>query len=99
MLQKNTVLLLVFSAIYMLIGSASTALANTTSQLVDTVKNPINTHILTLDYISRKTNNSKYFLNLADNYCDVLIESKKTRYGLRHSKTKLTLLLQHVKKI
>ena len=31
-------------------------------------------HVLTLDYISRKTNSSKYFLNMAKNYCDSMLE-------------------------
>ena len=31
------------------------------------------THIHTLNYISRKTNNSKYFLNMAVQYCDSLM--------------------------
>jgi hypothetical protein len=31
------------------------------------------THVLTLDYISRKTNNSKYFLNMAKKYCDSIM--------------------------
>ena len=31
------------------------------------------THVLTLDYISRKTASSKFFLNMAKKYCDSLI--------------------------
>ena len=30
-------------------------------------------HVLTLDYIGRKTNSNQYFLNLAKNYCDSIL--------------------------
>ena len=31
-------------------------------------------HVISLDYISRHTNNNKYYLSLTSNYCDSIIK-------------------------
>ena len=91
MLRKNTVWFLISVAVSILLGSSQPTLAATIPQAADTASNKIKTHILTLDYISRKTNNSKYFLRLADNYCDVLIEAKKDSAWAQAFKAKIEL--------
>jgi hypothetical protein len=50
-------------------------------------------HISSLDYISRKTNNSKYFLNLTSQYCDSIlaIDSNNAFATGYQQKVKLTL--------
>ena len=44
----------------------------------ESLQNKYKRHVTTLDYISRKTDNNKYFLNLALNYCDSLSKSEIT---------------------
>ncbi len=51
------------------------------------------THIHTLDYISRKTNNSKYFLNMAVQYCDSLMMIGKDSAWAQAFKEKIELTL------
>ena len=55
--------------------------------------NKYKTHILTLDYISRKTNNSKYFLNMAGKYCDSLMIIGKDSAWAQAFKEKIELTL------
>ena len=55
--------------------------------------NKYKTHILTLDYISRKTNNSKYFLNMANKYCDSLMIIGKDSAWANAFKEKIALTL------
>ena len=49
---------------------------NTDSLLVERYKR----HITSLDYISRKTDNNKYFLNLANTYTDSILEIDTSNY-------------------
>ena len=51
------------------------------------------TNIYTLDYISRKTNNSKYFLNMAVQYCDSLMLIGKDSLWAQAFKEKIKLTL------
>ena len=51
------------------------------------------THIHTLNYISRKTNNSKYFLNMAVQYCDSLMMIGKDSSWAQAFKEKIELTL------
>ena len=50
-------------------------------------------HVLTLDYISRKTNSSKYFLNMAKNYCDSMLEVGQDSAWAEAFKEKIELTL------
>ena len=62
---------------------------NTDSLLVERYKR----HITSLDYISRKTDNNKYFLNLANTYTDSILEIDTSNYFAKDFKNKISLTL------
>ena len=59
----------------------------------ESLQNKYKRHITTLDYISRKTDNNKYFLNLALNYCDSLSKFKEEVFWTTNYKNKIQLTL------
>lgn len=50
-------------------------------------------HITSLDYISRKTDNNKYFLNLANTYTDSILEIDSSNFFAKDFKNKFSLTL------
>ena len=64
-----------------------------TSSSSDSLYNKYKTHILTLDYISRKTNNNTFFLNQAEQYCDSLMITGKDSAWAHAFKEKIELTL------
>ena len=62
---------------------------NTDSLLVERYKR----HITSLDYISRKTDNNKYFLNLANTYTDSILEIDTSNYFAKDFNNKISLTL------
>ena len=51
------------------------------------------THVTSLDYISRKTSNSKLYLNLAKSYCDSILKyDSKNEFAIKF-KDKIDLTL------
>ena len=67
--------------------------ATTPSDYSESENKKFKTHIHTLDYISRKTNNSKYFLNMAVQYCDSLMMIGKDSTWAQAFKEKIELTL------
>lgn len=59
----------------------------------ESLQNKYKRHVTTLDYISRKTDNNKYFLNLALNYCDSLSKFKEEVFWATNYKNKIHLTL------
>ncbi len=59
----------------------------------ESLQNKYKRHITTLDFISRKTDNNKYFLNLALNYCDSLSKFKEEVFWTTNYKNKIQLTL------
>ena len=59
----------------------------------ESLQNKYKRHVTTLDYISRKTDNNKYFLNLALNYCDSLSKFKEEVFWTTNYKNKIQLTL------
>ena len=59
----------------------------------ESIQNKYKRHITTLDFISRKTDNNKYFLNLALNYCDSLSKFKEEVFWTTNYKNKIQLTL------
>ena len=59
----------------------------------ESLQNKYKRHITTLDFISRKTDNNKYFLNLALNYCDSLSKFKEEVLWTTNYKNKIQLTL------
>ena len=60
----------------------------------DSLHKKFKTHVLTLDYISRKTNNGKYYLNMASKYCDSLILIGRDSSWSKIFKEKIALTLK-----
>ena len=50
-------------------------------------------HVISLDYISRHTNNNKYYLSLTSNYCDSIIEIDNENLFAKLTKEKINLTL------
>ncbi|MEC8458987.1 MAG: AAA family ATPase [Bacteroidota bacterium] len=93
MLQKKIGWFKILIATTLLLASSKSTLASTILHPSATENDSIKTHILTLEYISRKTNNSKYFLSLAQDYCDILIKAKRDSVWAQSFKDKFNLTL------
>lgn len=50
-------------------------------------------HVISLDYISRHTNNNKYYLSLTSNYCDSIIKIDNENLFAKLQKKKINLTL------
>ena len=84
-LSLITFLLIVF-------GTYKTNYANEVNDSISNY-NKFKTHVLTLDFISRKTNNSKYFLKMASKYCDSILMIGKDSSWAQSFKERIELTL------
>ena len=85
--------LLPLSLCYNLMAMPISDSERATSSSSDSLYNKYKTHILTLDYISRKTNNNTFFLNQAEQYCDSLMITGKDSAWAHAFKEKIELTL------
>ena len=84
-MKKNPpILFIYFIAIFLFVFASPTiCYASGQNDSIASNYNRYKKHVLTLDYIGRKTNSNQYFLNMAKTYCDsILMTSKEDPWAL-----------------
>ena len=84
MKKNQPILFIYFIAIFLFVFASPTiCYASGQNDSIASNYNRYKKHVLTLDYIGRKTNSNQYFLNMAKTYCDsILMTSKDDPWAL-----------------
>ena len=94
MKKNHPILFIYFIAIFLFVFASPTiCYASGENDSIASNYNRYKKHVLTLDYIGRKTNSNQYFLNMAKTYCDSILMTGKDSIWAQAFKDKIDLTI------